>query len=155
MRPSNEQQRSLRRPRVALWVVALAALCGSLSLGLLVACSQLGGLTPVARGTVVGQEHAVPLQIAKDQSGSVLAFVDVSIQDQRPFHFVLDTGASRSVINRPLAERLKLATVPVLPMAQDLSGAVQASVVRVADWRAGEVALPEGLLMSIDVQSPS
>ena len=41
----------------------------------------------------------VPLQVVR-AGGSVVVLVAVSVQGQGPYDFVLDTGASRSVVDR-------------------------------------------------------
>jgi hypothetical protein len=98
---------------------------------------------------------AIPLQVVKDGTGSVLVFVAVSIQGQGPYTFVLDTGASRTVIDRQVADSLQLETLPAIPIASDVSGAVQARIVRVRDWRAGDVQLPAAIVGSLDLSGPN
>jgi predicted aspartyl protease len=117
--------------------------------GCLVLPSQLASPGP----PVVG--GGVPLQVVKDPSGSVLALVSITIQDQGPYTFVVDTGASRTVIDRPVADSLHLEPVPAVPIATDVSGAVEATVVRVAQWRLGDVDLPGTIVASIDLSGPN
>jgi predicted aspartyl protease len=119
----------------------------------LVGCLPLPGQLPgqlMAPGPRVSGA-GVPLQIVRDPTGSVLALVSVTIQDQGPYSFVVDTGASRTVIDRRVADSLHLEPVPAIPIATDVSGAVEATVVRVAQWRIGDVDLPGTIVASIDL----
>jgi len=98
---------------------------------------------------------AVPLQVVKDRTGSVLVFVAVSIQGQGPYTFVLDTGASRTVIDQRVADSLQLEAVPAIPIASDVSGAVEARIVRVREWHLGDVPLPAAIVASLDLSGPN
>jgi predicted aspartyl protease len=94
---------------------------------------------------------SVPLRIVR-VGGSVVVLAPVSVQGQGPYDFVLDTGASRSVVDRQLAEELGLARVAAVPQVSGVSGPAQATVVRVADWSAGDVTLPRGIVAAMDLQ---
>ncbi|HZR97575.1 MAG TPA: retropepsin-like aspartic protease [Chloroflexota bacterium] len=124
-----------------------------LTLWPLVACEPLEW-APAAQ-LADASESSVPLQVVRDPTGSVLVLVSVTIQDQGPFTFVVDTGASRTVIDRQLADRLQLEVLPAVPAASGISGAVEASVVRVPRWRAGDVELPGTILAAIDLGNSS
>lgn len=131
------------------WAIWLAVLC----LAPLVGCrSLLGEVTP---RPVVAAGATVPMQVVKDATGSVLVTVPVAIRGQGPYTFILDTGASRTVIDRQVAERLGLETVPAITIASDVSGSLQATVVRVSDWRAGDVDLPSAIVASVDLGGPN
>jgi hypothetical protein len=117
--------------------------------GCLLLPSQLASPAPPVAG------GGVPLQVVKDPSGSVLALVSITIQDQGPYTFVVDTGASRTVIDRPVVDSLQLEPGPGVPVATDVSGAVEATVVRVAQWRLGDVDLPGAIVASIDLSGPN
>ncbi len=135
------------------WRLVRAALLAALALWPLAACRSLDWTTTPR--LVDLSETSVPLQIAKDPTGSVLALLSITIQDQGPFTFVLDTGASRSVIDRKLADQLQLETVPAIPVASGISGTVQATVVRVSKWSAGDTPLPETVMAAIDLSGSS
>src|SRR5262245_10473159 len=122
-----------RRASLAVWTVMVAAL----ALWPLTSCQSLAADLAPSGAVVPG--GAIPLQVVKDGTGSVLVFVAVSIQGQGPYTFVLDTGASRTVIDQRVADSLQLDAVPAIPIASDVSGAVQARIVRVRDWRAGDL----------------
>jgi hypothetical protein len=59
------------------------------------------------------------------------------------------------VIDRPVADSLHLEPVPAVPIATDVSGAVEATVVRVTQWRLGDVDLPVTIVASIDLSGPN
>jgi predicted aspartyl protease len=117
--------------------------------GCLVLPSQLASPAPPGAGT------GVPLQVVKDPSGSVLALASITIQDQGPYTFVVDTGASRTVVDRPVVDSLHLEPEPGTPIASDVSGEVEATVVRVTQWRLGDVDLPATIVASIDLSGPN
>jgi len=117
--------------------------------GCLLLPSQVASPAPATGGA------GVPLQVVKDTSGSVLALASITIQDQGPYTFVVDTGASRTVIDRPVVDSLQLEPAPGVPIASDVSGEVEATVVRVTQWRLGDVDLPGTIVASIDLSGPN
>ncbi len=151
MEDSSQQPETRGRGRA--WRVPWAALLVALVVWPLTACRALEAL-PAAPVAPVS-ESTVPLQIIRDPSGSVLAMVAVTIQDEGPFTFVLDTGASRTVIDRQLADRLQLEAVPATPVGTGISGAVELTIVRVSRWRLGDVEQPATILAAIDLSRSS
>ena len=131
------------------WRLPWAALLAALVVWSFAACRPLEWI-PAPRLADLS-ETTIPLQIVRDPSGSVLALVSVTIQDQGPFTLVLDTGASRTVIDRQLADRLQLEGVAATPVGTGISGAVELTIVRVSRWRMGDVELPGTLLAAIDL----
>jgi predicted aspartyl protease len=153
MRPSCSRQPTSSPPNRRASLLARGTWLAVLLLWPLVSClplpSQLLSPGPQVAGA------GVPLQIIKDPTGSVLALVSITIQDQGPYTFVLDTGASRTVIDRPVVDSLHLEPVPAVPIATDVSGAVEATVVRVAQWRLGDVDLPGAVVAGIELSGPN
>lgn len=123
------------------WRAALAALLVILLL-----------LGPVACGRPrQGQERVVPLQVVEGPRGAVLALVPVFVAGQGPFAFALDTGASQSLVDQALAQDLSL---PVIGRTRELTGvagAIEADVIRVDEWRAGDVDLPATTAVSLEL----
>lgn len=64
--------------------------------------------------------------------------VPVSVDDRGPFHFIVDTGAERSVMSRELAQTLNLASGPNARLF-DFTGASMVETVRVPSLSAGRV----------------
>jgi hypothetical protein len=72
------------------------------------ACQRLGKRRTAA--PTAGEEgmQSVPLLVLKGTDGATLALAPVYVDDQGPFAFALDTGASHSVIDEDLADQLVL-----------------------------------------------
>ena len=130
----------------------LAALLLASVLGMVGAAGSPGVAGPALGAAAAANEPgSVPLRIVR-AGGSIVVLAPVSVQGQGPYDFVLDTGASRSVVDRRLADDLGLARVAVVPQVTGVSGPAEATVVRVADWRAGDVTLPRGVVAAMDLQ---
>ena len=82
------------------------------------------------------------VQVVTDPAGGVTVLAPVMIEGHGPYTFVVDTGASVSLIDRSLATRLRL---PVSGAAQQVEGigGVQTVVpVAIKDWNLGQIHLP-------------
>ncbi|HLH27043.1 MAG TPA: retropepsin-like aspartic protease [Chloroflexota bacterium] len=135
---------SHRRRAVAFAVGLLVGMCVLLLAG----CELLpASLTPAP----APEPGTVPLHVAR-AGGSVIALVDVTVHGQGPYDFVVDTGASRSVVDQQLAQQLGLPQVAAAPQVTGVSGPAAATVVRISDWSAGDVSLPNGVVAAIDLQ---
>ncbi|MDR6625680.1 retropepsin-like aspartic protease [Caulobacter segnis] len=66
--------------------------------------------------------------------------VDVAINGQGPFQFVVDTGADRTVLTPGLVERLSLPPGPEI-IVHGVSGSVTTSTARIDNLRAGDAKL--------------
>ena len=83
-----------------------------------------------------------------ERGGETLALVPVYIHGKGPFAFALDTGASRTVVDRRIAAELGLpAAGPEVPVS-GVGGNVAAQPVRVEDWRVDEIELPAMIMPS-------
>ena len=119
------------------------------------------------RGTVdTGQEaqearegkRSVPLRIVDLGLGSTLLYVPVTFAGPGTVDFVLDTGASKTALERRLAERLGLPAAAgvvggVAGVGTDGGGGTQ--VLRVEEWRMGEVELPASTVVTVDLSDLS
>jgi len=100
-------------------------------------------------------EHTIKLVVLQGPGSGTLALVPITIAGEGPFNFALDTGASHSVIDRELADSLRL---PVAGPATEVAGVgavSEATPVRVKEWRVGTVELPAGTLMVVDMPKSS
>jgi hypothetical protein len=120
--------------------VCLAALAG---------CRiEVGTITSTPTPSATGPGVSIQVQVEHSQDGSTLILVPVTINNQGPFTFALDTGASTSLIDQPLAHRLGLrpAGSPV-PIA-GISSNEQAVPVQVSRWHAEKLNLPSQIVAS-------
>jgi hypothetical protein len=102
--------------------------------------------------TALGNQ-LVPMTIVHPGSGT-LALVPLTIGGQGPMMFVLDTGASRSVVDSRVAQRLSLPPAGKPQRAAGVSCATTTQPVRVASWQVGAVDLPAQNLDSISLAIP-
>lgn len=115
---------------------------------ILISLSACATPTPQARSTPVASpttqeifgspRYALPTLV--DQIGRIVA--PVSINDQGPFNFMVDTGATHTVLSSQLVTRLDLPLhgFPTVSV-QGVSGVASASTVRVDSLHAGAVQL--------------
>jgi predicted aspartyl protease len=89
---------------------------------------------------VASAETAVG-ETTEDSAGRVVA--PVTVNGQGPFRFIVDTGANRSVLSRPLAERLGLVATGV-GAVHSIDGVLNAPLVNVTSLRYGDLDLPSG-----------
>lgn len=131
------------RPRALLLVPVLlgAAL-------LLAACSVQLGAATFGATTTTGGASTINVQIMHGSDGTVLVLVPITIDGRGPYKFALDTGASITIINAPIAAQLRL---PVVGRAQPIAGVAgteTATPVRVDTWQLGGVTLPASVVTS-------
>nr|MBF6591281.1 retroviral-like aspartic protease family protein [Ktedonobacterales bacterium] len=131
-------RRSARRllfPPLALILAGVLAACGIGNLG-----------APVGQTSTNGSTTSVRVRILRDSSGSTIIQAPVSINNQGPLNFVIDTGASISVVDTVLANRLKL---PVVGEGQPVSGVggnETATPIKVTTWKIGQLTLPSATI---------
>jgi len=89
-----------------------------------------------------GKEVTVPVHVVQGRSGAVMALVPVYIDSQGPYLFALDTGASVTAIDSALVDQLKLPVVGRGAQITGVTGSETVRLVRLANWRAGDVPLP-------------
>jgi hypothetical protein len=94
-------------------------------------------------------ELIVPLNIVTSSGGAVLALAPVYINNQGPFQFALDTGASNSLIDSSLVQQLGLPVVGRAGQVTGVTGAENAEAVMVNQWRVGDVPLPATTAISL------
>jgi hypothetical protein len=93
----------------------------------------------------------VPLRVITGTGGQTVAIVAVHIGSSGPFSFVLDTGASSSVVSTQVAKELGLATARTIGPVSGVGGVIsRAQTTDVTQWRIGNVALPPTELVMID-----
>ncbi|HEY7849611.1 MAG TPA: retropepsin-like aspartic protease [Ktedonobacterales bacterium] len=115
---------------------ALALLCMALA-----ACSpHLTG--PVALANTPAHGVTVPAEIRHGDQGSTLVVVEVVIHGKGPYPMALDTGASLTLIDRALANKLGLAVAGPPEQITGVGGAERVTPVSIAQWSLGQATLP-------------
>ena len=104
---------------------------------------------PAQRPEVARQ--SVRLLVLQGPGGSTLALVPVYIDGQGPFKFALDTGASHSVVDREVAERLRLVVSGPPIVTTGVAARSAAIPVSVDSWKMDGVELPTGTLVAMDL----
>jgi aspartyl protease len=96
-------------------------------------------------------EQTVSIQVIARTGAqrSALALVPVYIDEHGPYPFALDTGASTSLISSALAHKFHLPEVGAPQVVSGVTGTGRAVNVRVGNWRAGKVPLPQTLLAAM------
>jgi predicted aspartyl protease len=95
----------------------------------------------------------VPLRVVSGPGG-VFAFANVFIRGRGPYAFTVDTGASHSVIDYDVVQKLRLKTIGKPVTVTGITCRGQAGRLRMRKWRAGGVALPAGEIQTIDMPEP-
>jgi predicted aspartyl protease len=91
----------------------------------------------------------VPIVVLHGPGGEALALARVKIGG-RSLLFIVDTGASESLIDKRVARRLRLHRVGRRHRFRGVSCGGSAQPVRVTTWTLGEVALPPRRIDSAD-----
>jgi predicted aspartyl protease len=113
---------------VTLISVALLSSC-SIPTGQIEQVSPTNGIT-------------VSVQVVTDQGGGVTILAPVMISGQGPFTFVVDTGASVSLIDRPVANRLGLQVSGNAQQVEGIGGVQTVIPVQISSWNLGKINLP-------------
>jgi Aspartyl protease len=94
-------------------------------------------------------QQAVRLYVLEGSGGTALALVPVYINDEGPFAFALDTGASHSLVDLEVARKLNLPKAGRPTQITGVTGFSEAIPVRVERWRVGDVELPPWRLVTL------
>lgn len=103
---------------------------------------------PLTGVSANGKSVTVPARIRHGPNGSTLVIVDLTINGKGPYSFALDTGASLSLIDLQLAQRLGL---PVSGPQEDITGVggtQRVTPVTVSQWAMGAAKLPTRTITS-------
>jgi hypothetical protein len=131
--------------------MGLATLC-VLVLTLLAACTisiSQGQANPPAVGT--GSPLTVHIKVVTDAGGSTLVLLPVTIGDSGPYDFALDTGASTSLIDMPIARKLDLDVVGPSQPVTGIGSETQATPIRVDHWHVATLTLPASTVLAADL----
>jgi hypothetical protein len=118
-----------------------AALVGSIlvSLALLSGCTiQTGQVEQLSSANGI----SAGVSVVSDPAGGVTVLAPVMIKGRGPFTFVVDTGASVSLIDRPLADRLGLPVSGDSQQVEGIGGVETVVPVQINGWSLGKIKLP-------------
>jgi predicted aspartyl protease len=90
------------------------------------------------------------MEVFSDPTGSTLLMVPVYFGEAGPFQFVLDTGASRTVLAPDLADELGLDRGQSA-QGQGIESEFDAATIEVEDWRVGDVDLQPRTLITAEL----
>lgn len=126
----------------------LSCICAGILLG---GCAVVGGSVSKAPEEV--GEGQVGIEVFSDPTGSTILMVPVFFGDAGPFQFILDTGASRTVIEPGLVDELGLSRGSDAAGTGIGGGEFNASTVEVERWRVGDVDLQPRTIVTTDLPS--
>lgn len=137
------------RPRVRS-LIGVCAL-SLLMLGLLAACSVQ--LTPQGGGSPSSSASGVtiPVKVVVGQNGATVILLPVTIDGSGPYNFALDTGASTSLVDTPLAQRLNLQPVGTPAPISGIASTTPAQPIRITHWHIEGLTLPADTAVAADL----
>lgn len=144
-----EAQTAPRPRRPARRAVGFAALAVTIAI-VLAACGAVLGGGSLSEPPDEVEEGQVPMQTFSDPTGSTLLLVPVWFGDAGPFQFILDTGASRTVLDPTLAEELGLAE-GAATRGRGVVAEFQGALIDVESWRVGDVELQPRTVVSAEL----
>lgn len=129
-----------RVPRA--WGRRLGGLCALGVLCLTLAACSPNLTLPVTLANTPTQGVTVPAEIRHGDQGSTLVVVEVVIHGKGPYPMALDTGASLTLIDRGLADKLGLQVAGPSEQITGVGGAQQVTPVKISNWSLGKAQLP-------------
>lgn len=121
-----------------------------LVLPLLAGCTvQLG--TGIPSATTTGPGVTVHVNVVTGQGGSTLVMLPVTINGSGPYRFAMDTGASTSLIDAPITQRLGLEVVGPPQSLSGVASQTEATPIRVENWSIGKLTLPAATVVTADL----
>jgi predicted aspartyl protease len=112
---------------------------GSLSVDYRKSLAQVG---------VVPKGRSVAIRVLRSD-GEVVVVAPVTIQGRGPYPFVIDTGASDSVVSRSLAQKFRFHQLERSVSIAAVGCTSKASLVRIPRWSVGSVKLPAGAALNL------
>jgi predicted aspartyl protease len=95
--------------------------------------------------------EGIPLEVREGPFDGALLLVPVMIDDQGPFSFVLDTGATNTTIDATLADELGLPETGDEGEVTGVTGEDIGTGVEISSWELGDVALEERTVIALDL----
>jgi predicted aspartyl protease len=123
-------------------------------LSAVVGLASVGGSSAWAMPAGAHAASVVPIVVLKSRTGGTVAAATVIIHG-RAFPFVIDTGASVTLVNPTLAGRLHLKTVGRPHRFCGVTGCATARRVRLRNWSIGGQPLPNVVVASSPITGAS
>lgn len=89
-----------------------------------------------------GPGITVPVQVVSGEDGATLILLPVTIDGKGPFTFALDTGASTSLVDTTIAQRVGLPQVGTPQPISGVGGNTPAVPVKIQSWQTNQLRLP-------------
>lgn len=129
----------------------VVAVCLSAMFGLATVSAPAAWARPVGAHTA---QAIVPIVVLHSKSGGTVVAAKVIIHGH-PFAFLIDTGASVTLVNPTIARRLHLKTVGKPHSFCGVTGCAKARRVRLNNWSIGGQALPNVVVSSSPITGAS
>jgi predicted aspartyl protease len=129
------------------WILALAGVLAWSA----AACSSdakhggNGGASPSSSSSA-SKAVTLPAVVVRNNGGATV-FVKVTVKS-KPYYFMLDSGASGTLLDSTVAQAIGLTRVGAGPTAKTLGCTTKTELVQVDDWSLGSVALPPSRLVA-------
>jgi predicted aspartyl protease len=133
-----------RHARLLPLAVLLASALGACDI-------SFGSVGQAGQTTTIGSTTTVKVTILRGTGGSTLIEAPVTINSHGPYHFIIDTGASVSVVDTALADQLGLPVVGVGQPVSGVGGVETATPIQVNAWQLGKLKLPAAAVVKGDL----
>lgn len=133
---AGEMRGQQRRWRMGRGVTLVA---GALVLALMLAACGIGSVGGSANNA---NSVTVNVKVQTGNGGATVVLLPVTINGQGPYTMALDTGASISLIDKPLANQLGLPQVGQPGTIAGVASDEKAVPVKVSTWKIGALKLP-------------
>lgn len=132
--------------RARAWL--LGSVCALSLLCLALAGCALSLTPPVTLAETPAHGITVPAEIRHGVAGATLVIVQVTIHGKGPYPMAVDTGASLTLIDLSLADRLGLKSAGPSETITGVGGVEQVTPTSIAQWSLGKAALPSMTITS-------
>jgi predicted aspartyl protease len=105
-------------------------------------------------GGVPKGQRSVKLVVVTTPSHETMALVPVRINGRGPYPFAVDTGASASLIDARLAQKLSLPDEGTTGLLSGVAGSAHGTKTHLSDWSIGRVRLPAVPIASLKLAGP-
>jgi predicted aspartyl protease len=118
------------------------------------AITPQGKQVKLKTGGVPEGQRTVKLVVVTTPSHETMALVPVRINGRGPYPFAVDTGASASLIDARLAQKLSLPDEGTTGLLSGVAGSAHGTKTRLSDWSIGRVRLPAVPIASLKLAGP-